>query len=292
MSNEIEKVAPSRSVLVTGCSSGIGKATALHLVERGHRVWATARKKESLADLAAKGCRTLSLDVTDERSMTEAVRTIEAEDGAVGVLVNNAGYSQCGAVEAVPMDRVRAQFETNVFGLARLAQLVLPKMRAQRWGRIVNVSSMGGRLVFPGFGYYHATKYAVEALSDALRFEVRGFGIAVVLIEPGLIKSQFGEAALQSMGGTPNGAEAPYAAFQEAVARSTTEGYEKGPLAKLAGTPEDVARTIEKAIVNKSPRARYTVSASATLLLTQRALLSDRLWDRFLRSNYPSPGEG
>jgi NADP-dependent 3-hydroxy acid dehydrogenase YdfG len=172
----------SRVVLITGCSSGIGNATALHLAKEGWTVYATARKRIDLGELEAAGCRTLPLDVTQEASMGEAVRAIEAEHGAVGVLVNSAGYSQSGAFEAVPMERVRAQFETNVFGLIELTQMVLPKMRAQGWGKIVNLSSMGGKLVFPGGGYYHATKYAVEAVSDALRFEVRGFGIDVVLI--------------------------------------------------------------------------------------------------------------
>src|SRR5579883_2967492 len=164
---------PTKAILITGTSSGIGKATALRLAarakERGHVVWASARKGESLADLTAAGCRTVALDVNDEASMQSAVAAIEREHGAVSVLVNNAGYAQAGAVEAVSMDRVRRQFETNVFGLVRLTQLVLPKMRARGWGRIVNLSSMGGKLVFPGGGYYHATKYAVEAISDALR---------------------------------------------------------------------------------------------------------------------------
>src|SRR4051812_7180150 len=178
--------APSKAVLVTGCSSGIGRATAERLAATGWSVYATARRRESLTALKAAGCRTLALDVTDEASMRAAVDTVEQAEGTVGVLVNNAGYSQSGAIESVPMERVRAQFETNVFGLVRLTQLVLPKMRAQRWGKIVNLSSMGGRLVFPGGGFYHATKYAVEAISDALRFEVKGFGIDVIIVEPGL----------------------------------------------------------------------------------------------------------
>src|SRR3954470_633509 len=189
----------SRAVLITGCSSGIGRATAAHLSAKGWTVYATARRREALAELEERGCRTLSLDVTDEESMSAAVRAVEEAEGAVGVLVNNAGYSQSGAVESVPLDRVRAQFETNVFGLVRLTQLVLPKMRVQRWGKIVNLSSMGGRLVFPGGGFYHATKYAVEAISDALRFEVKGFGIDVIIVEPGLIRSSFGETAVQRM---------------------------------------------------------------------------------------------
>ncbi|MBK8251599.1 MAG: SDR family NAD(P)-dependent oxidoreductase [Polyangiaceae bacterium] len=290
MANALTKVNVSKSVLVTGCSSGIGKATAARLAQNGYRVWATARKRETLAELEALGCRTLSLDVNDEKSMETAVKTIEREDGAVGVLVNNAGYSQSGAIEAVPMDKVRAQFETNVFGLVRLTQLVLPAMRAQRYGRIVNISSMGGKLVFPGGGFYHATKYAVEAISDALRFEVRGFGIGVVVIEPGLIKSGFSEAALTQMDPTATKND-PYAAFHESVAKATKESYEKGPLARFAGVPEDVAKVIEKAISAEKPKTRYTVSGSAKILLTQRKLLSDKTWDRFLRANFQSPGE-
>src|SRR3954471_18341009 len=185
----------SKAVLVTGCSSGIGRATAEHLAQHGWTVYASARRREAIADLEAVGCRLLALDVTDEASMAAAVAAVEAQEGAVGVLVNNAGYSQSGAVETVPLDEVRRQFETNVFGLARMCQLVLPGMRRQRWGKIVNLSSMGGRLVFPGGGFYHATKYAVEAISDALRFEVKGFGVDVILIEPGLIRTAFGETA-------------------------------------------------------------------------------------------------
>ena len=138
------------NVLITGCSSGIGHATAKLLAERGWKVYATARRPETLADLKAAGCKTQALDVNDEESMRAAVSIVEAADGAVGALVNNAGYSQSGAVETIPMDRLRAQFETNVFGLVRLTQLVLPAMRAQRWGKIVNVGSMGGRVSFPG----------------------------------------------------------------------------------------------------------------------------------------------
>src|SRR5204862_4275403 len=184
-----------------------------------HTVYATARRLDSIGDLEARGCRVLELDVTDEESMTNAVKAVEREQGAVGVLVNNAGYSQSGAVESVPMDAVRKQFETNVFGLVRLCQLVLPAMRAQHFGRIINISSMGGRLVFPGGGYYHASKFAVEALSDALRFEVKGFGIDVVLIEPGLIKTEFGTAAVTSL--EPATGDGPYAEFNTAVGSVT-----------------------------------------------------------------------
>jgi NADP-dependent 3-hydroxy acid dehydrogenase YdfG len=154
---------PSRAVLITGCSTGIGRATAQHLAGRGWTVYATARRPDSIADLRDRGCRTLALDVTDEDSMAAAVGAVTDAEGAVGVLVNNAGYSQSGAVESVPMDRARAQFETNVFGLLRMCQLTLPGMREQGWGKVVNIGSMGGRFTFPGGGLYHATKYALEA---------------------------------------------------------------------------------------------------------------------------------
>src|SRR3954465_12629604 len=167
----------SRAVLITGCSSGIGRATAERLAARGYVVYASARRVETIADLEARGCRVLAIDVTDEDSMGGAAGAAVEGQGAVGALVNNAGYSQSGAVEEVPMSEVRRQFETNVFGLVRMCQLVLPGMRAQHHGRIVNVSSMGANFTFPGGGFYHATKYAVEAISDALRFEVKGFGI-------------------------------------------------------------------------------------------------------------------
>jgi NAD(P)-dependent dehydrogenase (short-subunit alcohol dehydrogenase family) len=278
----------ARTVLITGCSSGIGKATARRLARAGWTVYATARRRAELADLEAEGCHPLALDVTDLASMTAAVRAIEAAHGAVGVLINNAGYSQSGAFEAVPIDRVRAQFETNLFGPIQLAQLVLPAMRRQGFGKIVNLSSLGGKLVFPGGAYYHATKHALEAVSDALRFEVRGFGIDVIVIEPGLIRSGFSEAAVSSMHMRPE-VGATYDAFHAAVARATKESYETGPLARLAGEPDDVARVIERAITRRRPRARYRVTWSATVLLGQRRWSSDRVWDWFLRRNFPSP---
>jgi NAD(P)-dependent dehydrogenase (short-subunit alcohol dehydrogenase family) len=281
--------APSKAVLITGCSTGIGRATAAHLAAAGWIVYATARRPESLAGLEAQGCRTLALDVTDETSMRAAVETVEQAEGAVGVLVNNAGYSQSGAVESVPMESVRAQFETNVFGLIRMCQLALPGMRRQRWGKIVNLSSMGGKLTFPGGGLYHATKYAVEALSDALRFEVAGFGVSVIVVEPGLITTEFGETAAHGVASNAESA-GPYAEFNATVA-SATAGIYKGPAAKLGGPPEAVARVIEKAIAAPRPRARYKVTPSARLMIAQRALLPDRAWDAVMRAQFPRPGK-
>jgi len=271
-------------VLITGCSTGIGRATAERLARNGLTVYATARKLDSIADLEAAGCRTLALDVTSEESMRAAVAAVEEADGAVGALVNNAGYSQSGAVETVPLDEVRRQFETNVYGLLRMCQLVLPAMRREGRGRIVNVSSMGGKLTFPGGGIYHATKYAVEAISDALRFEVRGFGVHVSVIEPGLIKTNFAETAVDSVSED----EGPYAKFNSAVQASTAGVYDSA-LGKLGGGPETVAKAIESAITARRPKTRYPVTASARFFMTQRALLPDRAWDAVVGTSIPRP---
>ena len=278
-----------RRALITGCSTGIGRETALHLARNGWSVIATARKPETLSDLAEAGCETLALDVTDESSMRSAVdAAIEA--GPLYGLVNNAGYSQSGAIESVELDSVRRQFETNVFGLIRMSQLVLPGMREAGAGRIVNISSMGGRLTFPGGGIYHATKYAVEAISDALRFEVQGFGIKVVCIEPGLIRTEFGNAAMGSIAeGTGSGG--PYDEFNAHVASATQGVYEEGPLAKLGAGPDAVAKKIETALTSKRPRPRYRVTPSAHLAIAQRRLVSDRVWDAMMRTQFPIPGK-
>lgn len=276
-------------MLVTGCSSGIGQATAERLAGAGWTVYATARRPETLAGLEASGCRALALDVTDESSMQAAVKAVEDAEGAVGVLINNAGYSQSGAIESVPMQSVREQFETNVFGLVRMCQLALPGMRRQGWGKIVNLSSGGGKFTFPGGGFYHATKHAVESISDALRFEVRSFGVDVIIVEPGLIRTEFsGTVASRIAEHTTDG---PYREFNEEVARTTKEAYEKGPLGKLGGPPETVAKAIEKAISARRPRARYLVTPSVRVMLAPHALLPDRAWDALLRTQFPEPGK-
>ncbi|HEX5852664.1 MAG TPA: oxidoreductase [Solirubrobacteraceae bacterium] len=279
---------PSKAVLITGCSSGIGRATASRLAASGWTVYATARRPESIVDLKDAGCHTLALDVTDEASMRAVVAEVERAHGAVGVLINNAGYSQSGAIETVPMDAMRRQFETNVFGLVRLTQLVLPKMRAQRWGKIVNLGSMGGRLTFPGGGHYHATKHALEAISDALRFELRGFGIDVVLLEPGLITTDFGEAATASMADVSSDGDDPYARFNATVGAVTKGAYD-GPMRILGAGPERVAKVIERAIKRRRPRPRITITPSAKLSILSRRLMSDRAWDAAMRAQFPQP---
>jgi NAD(P)-dependent dehydrogenase (short-subunit alcohol dehydrogenase family) len=234
---------------------------------------------------AGAGCHLLPLDVTDEQSMRAAVDTVVARDGTVGALINNAGYSQSGAVETLAPADLRRQFETNVVGLVRMCQLVLPAMRERGRGRIVNVSSMGGNFTFPGAGAYHASKYAVEALSDALRFEVAGFGVDVVIIQPGLIRTGFAGAATAAI---PQ-SDGPYATFNAQVAQTTEDAYRRGPLSRLGGTPEDVARAIEKVLTTARPPIRVRVTPSARLLIGQRRLLGDRMWDRFLATQFRHP---
>ena len=274
---------PSKAVLITGCSSGIGRAIAERLAANGHRVYATARRPESIADLKDQGCETLPLDVLDDGSMRAAVAHVEEAEGAVGVLVNNAGYGQSGAVEAVPIDAVRRNFETNAFGYLRMAQLVLPGMRRQGWGRIVNMSSVAGRVTMPGSGPYSATKFAIEALSDALRFEVNGFGVRVSIVEPGPIRTRFTETANAGM---PD-VDGAYADYHATVAKADAEADQSN---LLAGDPEDVAKTVERAITARSPRTRYRVTVPARLLPIMRRVLSDRAFDAFLRTQAPPPG--
>jgi len=279
-----------RAVLITGCSTGIGRATADRLARRGWTVYATARRPEVIKDLADAGARVLPLDVTDEQSIRDAVDVVTAEAGCVSVLINNAGYGLQGPVEEAPLEEVRRQFETNVFGLVQLTQLVLPGMRSQGWGRIVNISSMGGRMTLPGGGFYHGTKYALEAISDALRFEVRPFGIAVSLIEPGAVATAFGDTAMATISaGEPTGRESgDYAPFRALLAAKITDAYE-GKGSKRASSPERVAAVIEKAIAARRPKARYLVGADARLLVRARRMLGARGFDALLRSQFKVP---
>ncbi|MEY2475964.1 MAG: hypothetical protein QOG87_1279 [Actinomycetota bacterium] len=276
----------SRAVLITGCSTGIGRAAAERLAAKGWPVYATARRLDSIKDLADVGCKLLTLDVCDEASMAKAVAEVEAEEGAVFALVNNAGYGQEGAVEEVPMEDIRRVFETNVFGLSRLTQLALPGMRRQGAGRIVNVSSMGGKISIPGGGYYHATKHAVEAISDTLRFEVRRFGVHVSVIEPGTIKTKFGDTATNSVEHLQD-PDSPYASFNKVLVKKIDDAYQ-GKLAKFAAPPEAVAKVIDKAISSRRPRTRYRVTVAARVMLATRKVMPDRGWDLFLRTQFPT----
>jgi short-subunit dehydrogenase len=277
----------SRAVLITGCSTGIGRATALHLHRTGLPVYATARRPETLEALAAEGIKTLALDVTDEESMTIAVKRVADDHGAVGVLINNAGSGVYGAVEDVPLDRARASFETNVFGALRMTQLVLSGMRAQEYGRIVNVSSVFGRFSPPGGALYHATKHAVEAYSDALRLEVAKYGVAVSVIEPATVRTEFFANSINQFAGPPG---TPYADFYADLATWAIDVAQGKTLpGRTAVTADKVAEVIERAITAAKPRARYTVGPMARGLLTLRRYLPDSVFDKFVRSGFPAP---
>jgi NAD(P)-dependent dehydrogenase (short-subunit alcohol dehydrogenase family) len=283
-------MAANDPVLVTGCSSGIGRAVALDLLAHGHTVYATARRPQTLDELAAAGASVLALDVTDEASMAAAVRAVEGAHGQVGTLVNNAGYGEYGAVEEVAMDAVRRQFETNVFGLSRLVQLVLPAMRRGGRGRIVNISSMGGRITFPAGGYYHASKYAVEAISDALRVEVAQFGIDVVLVEPGMIRTGFGEVAAGTLDSTSTATVtaggSPYEALRAAADKVMDDGY-RGPFSVPA---DKAAAVVRRAVEARRPRSRYLITPAARAMVGLRRFGGDRAWDAFVRRQFSLAG--
>ena len=283
-------VGPGGAIRTTGCSSGIGRAAAIRLHEAGLAVYASARRPESLGELADRGIRTLALDVTEERSMAKAVQAVEADAGSVGVLINNAGYGLYGPVEQVPLRDVRQQFETNFFGLVRLIQLVLPGMRRAGRGRIVNVSSMGGRTTLPGGAFYHASKYATEAVSDALRLEVERFGIDVVLIEPGPVKSPWNDFAAASLGRAEQAtdAEDAYAAYKSAVVASFAR-VTNGPMARFTSTPDDIAAVITEAVTARRPRTRYLINPVAKLAVALKRWLPDRAHDAVLRRQYGLP---
>ncbi|MFI1394074.1 SDR family NAD(P)-dependent oxidoreductase [Streptomyces sp. NPDC020681] len=276
------------AVLITGTSSGIGRATVERLARRPElTVYATARRAESIADLADTGARVLALDVTDPASMAAAVKTVEAEHGAVGALVNNAGYGEYGPVEEVPLDRIRRQMDTNVIGLAHLVQLVLPGMRRAGRGRIVNISSMGGKVTFPLGAFYHASKFAVEGFTDVLRTEVKPFGIGVSLIEPGVIRTGFGSTITSTLSENTAkntaGDSGPYAALKKAQDSLVNSG---GTMERMAGSPDDVALAVERALTATRPRPRYVVTAHARALIATRRLLGDRGWDALVTRMY------
>lgn len=268
---------PEQVILVTGCSSGIGRATALEAAARGHRVFASARRREDVADLAAKGIGTLALDVTDAISIGEAVREVLRAAERIDALVNNAGYGQYGAIEDVSLEEWRAQFEVNVFGAIAVLRAVLPAMRAARGGTVVNVSSVAGRVAIPFAGPYSASKHALEAISDALRVEVSPWGIRVVLVEPGPISTGFGDRTRQATArilAVPG----PYSRFYDGAERASNKQFQMGKRG-----PEAVARVIVNAIEARRPKARYRITPLARILVPLKALASDRFLDRRMK---------
>jgi NAD(P)-dependent dehydrogenase (short-subunit alcohol dehydrogenase family) len=268
------------TALITGASSGIGEATAQRLGELGYTVYAGARRVERMSDLVKRGIRTKAVDVTDDASLVALVEAILSETGRIDVLINNAGYGLYGALEDMPIQEARRQFDVNLFGLARLTQLVLPQMRARRNGYIVNVSSMGGKIWEPLGSWYHASKFAVEGFSDSLRVEVAEFGIKVVIIQPGSIRSEWsGIAADQLEATSATTAYARQAKVMAAVLRGVDH-------MRLASGPEVVAEAIAKAVQSPRPRTRYVVGGGARGILLAERILPDRGFDKFIQLGY------
>lgn len=273
-----EVAATRRVALVTGASSGIGETTARHLLDAGFVVYGASRRADRMADLATAGVQTVALDVTDEGSAARAVSDILAEHGRIDVLVNNAGYGSYGALEDVPMHEARAQIDVNLFGLAHLTQLVLPSMRSQRRGTVINIASMGGQFATPLGAWYHASKYAVEGLSDALRLELKPFGINVVIIEPGSIRTAWGAIAADKLRTTSG--NGPYRDQATAVAAALESSSQ--PRAPRTSPPEVVARAVTRAATARRPRARYRIGYGARPLVLLSNILPTRTFDRLI----------
>ena len=267
----------AKVALVTGGSSGIGEATALKLHELGYTTYAAARRVQRMEHLTKAGIRPLAMDVTDEESLQSSVKHILDEQGRIDVLVNAAGYGSYGAIEDVPLSEARGQFEVNVFGAARLTQLVLPHMRDQHSGTIINITSMGGKIYTPLGGWYHATKFALEALSDCLRMEVKPFGINVVVIEPGGIQTEWPGIAADKLKKASSGGS--YTKQADAVAASLTSDA----TARRSSPPTLIADTVGKAVTTRRPRTRYAVGYGARPIIFMHDVLPDRAFDAFIR---------
>ncbi|GAA1394910.1 oxidoreductase [Luteococcus peritonei] len=268
--------AAGRVAIITGASSGIGRATALELARAGFEVWAGARRTELMAELNAEGIRVLPLDVTDEASMRFFVDAVLAGAGRIDVLVNNAGLGGYGAVEDLPLEAGRAQFEVNLFGLARMIQLVLPTMRAQGQGRIVNISSMGAKIYEPFAAWYHASKFAVEGFSDSLRLELKPFGIHVAMVEPGIVVSEWNQVARKDFLAVSRGG-----AYEKA-ARRMARMLALADRSSLGSDPRVVAQAVVAASMATHPRTRYAVGTGARAAVTARRVLPDKVMDRVL----------
>ena len=264
-------------ILLTGASSGIGYDTAIMLARQGHKVYGAARRVEKIEPLQSYGVVPVKMDVTDQASMEAGVSAVIAAEGRIDVLVNNAGYGFFGAVENVPMEDARRQLEVNVFGLAALTRLVLPHMRAQRSGRIINIASVAGKTVFQFGGWYHVSKYSVEALSDALRIELKPFGIDVSIIEPGAIKTDWGLIAADHLEESSRGTAYEAAGLREAAF------LRKGYTGNIISKPTVISRAISRAVNSRRPRTRYLTGFGSHAAIFFHWLLPDRWWDAIMR---------
>ncbi|MBX3240072.1 MAG: SDR family NAD(P)-dependent oxidoreductase [Chitinophagaceae bacterium] len=268
----------AKTVLVTGASAGIGKATAIYLAQNGYNVYGAARRTDKMQDLTTHGIKPIALDVTKDESIIKCVNQIFKEAGSIDILVNNAGFGSYGAIEDVPMEDARYQLEVNVFGAMRLTQLVLPKMRENKYGKVVNISSVGGKSAYPLGGWYHASKFAIEALSDAMRLEVQQFGIDVIVIEPGGIKSEWGGIAFDSM----------VKASGNTVYKSMVDGVQKVFSMSADKNPEAIviSKLIKKGIEAKSPKTRYAGGYLAKPSLFMSRFFPDKLKDKIVLSQF------
>jgi len=267
-----------KTVLVTGASAGIGKSTVELFLQNGYKVYAAARRVEKMDDLKVLGAIPVQMDVTDNNSMEAGIGKINQESGGVDILINNAGYGSLGSVEEVTIDEAKRQFEVNIFGLARLTQLVTPHMREKKWGKIVNISSVGGKIYEPLGGWYHATKFALEGLSDCMRLELKGFGIDVIVVQPGPIRSEWGDIASDNLIKTSG--KGPYKKIAEGMMNNFKNFYSE----KRSSPPEEVARIIYKSVLSRCPKTRYPAGKGANMILFGRKLLSDKLFDRVMLS--------
>lgn len=267
-----------KTALVTGASSGMGKAIAHRLIQEGYQVYAAARSIEKMADLARLGAQPLRMDISRDEEIVAGVNTILAQTGGVDVLVNNAGFGLYGPVEEIQIDEARYQFEVNLFGAARLTQLLLPAMRARHSGHIVNITSMGGKMYSVLGAWYHATKHALEGWSDCLRLEVAEFGIKVVIVEPGVIETGFGDIASESI--VKRSASGPYGRLVQKVATSIKNTYGHG----TGSDPAVIADVVSGAIKRHTPRTRYAAGKFAKMLIRLRLCLGDRIFDRIILS--------
>lgn len=264
-------------VLITGASAGIGKETAIELSEKDFIVYAAARRTDKMQDLITKGIHPISLDVTNDESMVNCVNEILKKEGRIDVLVNNAGYGSYGAIEDVSMEEARRQIEVNVFGLARMTQLVLPGMRKNKFGKIVNISSMGGKVWTRFGGWYHAAKFAVEGFSDCLRLEVEPFGIDVIVVEPGGIKTDWGIIAAENL--KTASAKGAYAQVASKAADGMIKNYTGNQLSK----PELISSTIVKAVTIRKPKTRYLVGFMAKPMVFFKNMFGDRAYDKVIK---------
>ena len=267
-----------KTALVTGASSGIGRSTVKMLLEKGSRVYAAARRTERMKDLELLGAKSVKLDITDEKSIADIVSSIISAEGSIDILINNAGYGSYGAIEDVPIKEARRQFEVNIFGLARLTQLVLPGMRESQFGKIVNISSMGGKVFTPFGGWYHATKHALEGWSDCLRLETKEFGIDVIVVEPGGIKTDWGVIAADNLRKTSG--SGAYAEKAAKSADATKEMYTNGKLTD----PAVIANTIVTAVTAKKPKRRYIKGFGAAPALFIRKWFGDGVYEKLIKS--------